>query len=103
MTEKEILGSLAESIIAIDFARDEIESAPADYFTGKAKKEFDRIAKMVEAAKKFEPGTPSEAWFVFLRFFMLDVMDNVENIKAEIESTFEELKAHEKKEKGKGK
>ncbi len=101
MTDEKILSSVAESITAINFAREVIESAPEDYFEGEAKKEFERIAKKVKAAEKLDPGTPSEAWAVFLSFFMLDAIDNEESIKAEIKSTLKELKAHEKKGKGK--
>ena len=95
MNEEEILGSVAEGIIAIDLAMEVIETAPAVYFEGEAKKEFARIEKMVEAAEKCEPGKPSEAWSVFLHYFMLDAIDNVKSIKAEIKNTLKELKAQE--------
>ncbi len=97
MNKEEIFGPVAEGLIAVDLAREVIESAPAEYFEGKAKKEFERIEKMVEAAEKWEPGAASEAWSVFLQYFMVDAMDNVKSLKAEIKNTVKEFKEQEGK------
>lgn len=97
MKKEDVLRAAAESIVAINFTRELVESAPLDYFSGEAKQEFGRITSMVRAAKKLDPGTPSETWATFLRIFVMEVVDNAENIEAEIKSALKELKAQEKK------
>ncbi len=104
MTAEEVNSLAAESIITVGFSKAMLEEGyEADHFKGKAKEEFERIKKMVDAAEDLELREASEAWCEVLRFLILCAIDNAEEIESRIASTFEDFQKQDKKEQAKAK
>ncbi len=88
----------AEAASAVQIAKHVLETAPVEEMEPEEKKEYERMKKMVEEANFAEhpprppQGTAGAIWVDFLEAYMRTVLYHHEELKAEIEGTFERAK-----------
>ncbi len=102
--EKKELRLIAENFVAVQIAREVLDSAPPEDMGEKEKEEFERMRKIVDfAAELFadpdkadtDPGLEeaAESWNAFLHIYMKSVLQESANIRKRIENIYDSLKA----------
>lgn len=95
--EREIYQT-AEAASAVQIAKHVLHTAPVEEMEAEEKKEFERMKDMVEEANFVEHpprpprGSKGAVWVDFLEAYMRTVLYHHEELKSEIEATFERAK-----------
>ncbi len=93
---------IAENSVAVQIARQILDSAPVQEMEKDEKAEFQKIKKIVNfAADLFESpdieaddpelGAAAQSWNAFLHLFMREILDNPADVKRRIENVFDEM------------
>ncbi len=101
--ERNELRMTAENVIAVQIARQILDSGPVEEMGEEEKKEFERMNKIVNFASDLfenpdiagegsELGAAAESWNAFLHLFMRSILDECENVKRKIENVYNEMK-----------
>ncbi len=100
--EQNELQMIAENVVAVQIARQILDSGPIEEMDEEEKAEFERMKEIVDfAADLFENpdlaendselGSAAATWNAFLHLFMRSILDESLNIKKRIKNVFNEM------------
>ncbi len=100
--ERNEVRMIAENVVAVQTARQILDSGPIEEMGGEEKTEFERMKKIVNfaadlfenpdlAGNNSELGAAAASWNAFLHLFMRSILDESLNIKKRIENVFNEM------------
>lgn len=103
--EQDELRLTAENVVAVQIARQILESGPVEEMTEGEKKEFERMNQIVKFASDllenpdFSPGedtalgAAAESWNAFLHLFMRSILNECGNVRRKIENVYNEMQS----------